>query len=133
MNILDISVQNPDSNPWLTWIYNGVKKYEGRLQNKIKDWDLYIGKLVRFYDPKRPSYWVIVRITSLKLFDTFGAAFHELGQELVPGNWTCGQVVDLYNIFYPYDKKYKGPGRTSDYIREHGVVAIGFDIVEKSQ
>ena len=36
--------------PYLEWIANGTKVYEGRLLTKVKEWDLYIGKRLSFYN-----------------------------------------------------------------------------------
>lgn len=112
-------IRNPPDTPWLTWILEGKKKYEGRLSTKIVEWDLYIGKEAIFECGSLKAH---ARITSLLRYDSFGHAFDTLGSELVPiDGITRVEVEDLYRRYY-----------SREDVEKHGVVAIGI-VVIKSQ
>lgn len=130
-------IKNPPSDPYLDWIKFGTtenvfKKYEGRLQNKIIEWNLKIGSRIKFYDQDNPESWVLVEVTGLPTFSDFGAAFDALGQELIPER-TREQVIALYNGLFHYPDenldKLNKENATSRMIREMGVVAIGFSVI----
>jgi ASC-1-like (ASCH) protein len=70
------------------------KIWEGRSIDKIKEWNLELGKQIRFFDEKRESY-VDVEITDMKCYEDAGSAFDELGQDLLPG-YTREGCIKLY-------------------------------------
>jgi len=87
-----------------------------------------IRKEIKFYDQDNPNSFVIVRITSLKVFSDFGVAFDALGDELIPGR-TREEVIELYNRLNHYPNEVLITGIPSRMIQENGVVAIGFEII----
>lgn len=110
------SIRNDKDSPYFDWIVEGYKKYEGRLRKKIKEWNLFVGKEMIFYDESNPDSSVQIRVTNLLEFNDFGEAFDELGSELIPDR-TRSEVIELYDDLF---------GR--DVIIEDGVVTIGFII-----
>ena len=120
--ILEKSIQNHQSTPFLDWIDEGLKKYEGRLKTKIQEWSLHPQKLMIFTNNKKS---VLVEITSLPTFADFGEAYEKLGSLLIPGKLTKEEVIDLYNGFFHHPDEKLIPGLTSQMIKDHGVVAIG--------
>jgi ASC-1-like (ASCH) protein len=109
-------ISNFKKNPCFEWIILNEKRYEGRLATKIKDWNLYIGKRIKFFTDD--GCYAIVEVTSLLTFTDFGSAFDELGSALIPER-TREQVVEMYNEFF-----------SEETIRQVGVVAIGFTLQE---
>lgn len=126
--ILEKPIQNLKENPYLDWIKCGKKKYEGRLKTKINEWDLKVGKKIKFYDQNDPTSFVIVEITSLPIFSDFGAAFDSLGKELIPGR-TREEVVELYNGLFHYHDEILEKDKPSKMILNNEIVAIGFKLV----
>ncbi len=126
--ILEKPIQNPKETPYLDWIKIGKKKFEGRLASKIREWELEIGKKIKFFDQNDPTSFVIVKITSLPVYSDFGVAFDALGDALIPGR-TREEVVDLYNGLFHYPDEILEPGKPSRMIRDSTVVAIGFKII----
>lgn len=122
-----VSIQNQNENPYLDWIKSGTKTYEGRTLNKIKDWGLFVGKQIKFFDKKNIDSYVICEVTELLHFDDFGQAFDALGEKLIP-NRTRNEVIRLYNGFYEPNNKYED-GITSDFIKGLKVVAIGVKVI----
>lgn len=110
---LKISIQNPPETPWLDWIEQGIKKYEGRLNKGIFK-TMKVGDTVIWFD-RRSGKEVTTRITELKYYKDFRSAFRALGDELVPAlNATEDTVERMYlKYFSPAD------------IERFGVVAIG--------
>lgn len=114
---MEITIKNPQDTPWLTWILEGKKRYEGRLSTKIEEWDLYIGKEMIFECGSLNAH---VRITSLLRYNSFGDAFDTLGTELVPiDGITRDEVEDLYTRYY-----------SRQDVEKHGVVAIGVVVIK---
>jgi hypothetical protein len=126
--IIEKPIQNPKESPYLDWIKSGIKKFEGRLKSKIREWNLEIRKEIKFYDQDNPNSFVIVRITSLKVFSDFGVAFDALGDDLIPGR-TREEVIELYNRLNHYPNEVLITGIPSRMIQENGVVTIGFEII----
>lgn len=114
-------ILNDTDDPYLEWIKSGVKKYEGRLKPKIKEWDLYIGKRIKFVDSNDKNNWALVEVISLPTFANFGDAYDSLGEQLIPYR-THDEVVNMY------DKIFK----SNELINKSGVVAIGFKLIEIS-
>ena len=112
----------------LNTIKEGRKKYEGRLADKIDEWNLYIGKLIKFFDPNEPESWVLVRVTDLLIFSDFGEAFDELGKDLIP-NQTRNGVIKLYNKIYKYPDEKLIAGKSSKMIKDKRVVAIKLKVI----
>jgi ASC-1-like (ASCH) protein len=106
--------------PWLSFIAAGFKTYEGRLANKIAEWSLHVGKRMVFYCE---DLEVSVVITKLRVYNSFGHAFNQLGSKLVPiHNITTPQVEGLYRQYF------------SDVdVLEQGVVAIKVDVISIRQ
>lgn len=122
-------IQNPPDKPYLDWIKSGKKVYEGRLQTKIVEWDLFVGKKIKFYESD--DSWVICLVTALLTYADFGDAYDDLGEALIPGGKTRDEVVLLYNdIFGDVDDRYSTI--PCKLIRDHGAIAIGIRVVEKS-
>lgn len=114
-------ILNDDDDPYLKWIKSGVKKYEGRLKSKIKEWDLYIGKRIKFVDSNDKNNWALVEVISLPTFANFGDAYDSLGEQLIPYR-TRDEVVDMYYKIF----------KSNELINKSGVVAIGFKLIEIS-
>lgn len=112
---LRISIQNHTETPWLDWIEQGVKKYEGRLNRGIFE-KLKINDLVTFFD--RSGKEIKIKVIELKYYDDFVEAFKDLGSELIPiKNIDQEGVKQLYNKYF------------SDHdIKMNGVVAIGVEV-----
>lgn len=129
--VLEKPIQNNSNAPYLDWIKSGKKTYEGRLKTKLKEWDLKIGKKIKFFDEKQPNSYVVVEITSLPCFSDFGSAFIILGEKLIPEK-TKDEVVDLYNGLFHANQNLDQikPGEPSEEIQKNGVVAIGFRVLE---
>jgi ASC-1-like (ASCH) protein len=122
-------IQNPPNAPYLDWIKSGTKKYEGRLKSKIIEWDLSIGSHIKFYDQNNPDSWVEVVVTSLPLFNDFGEAHDNLGNQLLPV--PRSEVVSLYNGLFHYPNEDSSNNESaSQMIKDKGVVAIGFDLID---
>lgn len=129
--ILSKPIKNRGNNKYYDWIKFGRKKYEGRLYYKIKpdEWDLYIGKTMYFYDQDFPNDKILVKITSLPIFSSFGEAFDHLGSDLIPDR-SKREVINMYNKLFHYDDEELVDGITSKMILDNGVVAIGFSIIK---
>jgi ASC-1-like (ASCH) protein len=123
MNLLSKEIMNPIENPYLDWIISGKKTYEGRLANKIQEWDLHIGKEMIFFEKGNRDKWVHIRITSLPIFSDFGQAYDNLKDLLIPDS-NCETVVKLYSSIF---------SMSEEEIRKIGVVAIGFKILDNSK
>ena len=89
--------------------------YLGVSGDKIDEWHIFKGKILVFVDKSKPTDWVIVRITSLKLFDDFGKMYDIYGELMLP-NKTKRNAVDMYCSMYPN-------------LKYHGALAIGFEII----
>lgn len=121
-------IQNPPNAPYLDWIKSGTKKYEGRLKSKIIEWNLSIGSHIKFYDQNNPDSWVEVVVTSLPIFNDFGEAHDNLGNQLLPV--PRSDVVSLYNGLFHYANEDPISESASQMIKDIGVVAIGFDLID---
>lgn len=98
------------------------KKYEGRTLDKVEKWDLYVGKEIIFYD--HGGLEALVKITSLPTYKNFVEAYHDLGEELIPGDhWSDNEVKSFYNKYYS-DQQVEDAG---------GVVAIGVEVLTVDQ
>lgn len=133
-NIYDIekTIQNPPRTPFLDWIKAGKKTFEGRLKTKIDEWNLYIGKKIKFFEESNPKSWVIVEIICLEIFKNFDEAYDKLGYALIPEHSKV-QVVDLYNKLFHYSDEKLENGKTSRMIDEIGVVAIGIKVISMNE
>lgn len=107
------------------------KRYEGRLRSKIgkTEWDLFIGKYIKFYDEDDINSWVLVEVTDLLVSDNFGNAYDALGYELIPGS-NKRDVINMYNKLFHYTDEILIDGQTSQMISDVGVVAIGFIVID---
>lgn len=111
------TIQNPPSTPWLDWIEQGLKKYEGRLNRGVWS-ELKIGDVIVWDDQKGKT--LKTKVTELKYYPDFGAAFRDLGSELVPINdITESAVKSLYAKYF-----------SDSEIRKHGSIAIGLQVLE---
>jgi len=126
--VLEKPIQNQKDHPYLDWIKSGKKTFEGRLMTKIKEWNLVIGKKIKFYDQNDQSSFVIVEITSLPTFADFGEAFDVLGEKLIPAR-SKEEVIYMYNELFHYPDEIPVKNQPSKMIQDHGVVTIGFKIV----
>jgi ASC-1-like (ASCH) protein len=112
----------------LDMIVSGRKTFEGRTKDKIKDWNLRVGMQIVFYDKENPSNSVLCEVSRLMCFPTFVDAYQTLGDSLIPDSDPVS-VVDLYNRIYKYDTETLEAGKTSQKIKDLGVVAIGLVVM----
>lgn len=124
------SIKNFPNAPYLDWIKSGEKQYEGRLKSKINEWNLRVGRCIKFFDKDNTDSWVFSEIISLQTYTDFGTAFDTLGSKLIPGK-TRDEVVKLYNSLYHYhneniDELANSP---SKMITDNGVVIIGLRVI----
>ena len=124
-------IQNPPESPYLDWIKSGTKQYEGRLKFKITEWDLYVGKIIEFYDRENPKSYALCEVISLKTFSDFGEAFDTLGEKLIPEH-NREEVVQLYNNLFHYENEKFDKNSASWMIVENGVVAIGLKVIDQN-
>ena len=129
ISILSKPVRNSGWEKYYDWMKSGQKTYEGRLYSKIEEWDLYVGKIMYFYDQDFPDNKILVKIRSLPIYCNFDEAFYDLGFRLIP-NRTKREVINMYNELFHYNDEKLLDGVTSKMINDHGVVAIGFIIIE---
>ncbi|HLX54937.1 MAG TPA: hypothetical protein VKR58_13410 [Aquella sp.] len=123
------SIQNPKKTPYLDWIKQGKKKYEGRLSSKKEECKLFVSKQIKFHDQNKPDSYIICEITELLDFEDFGKAYDVLGDMLIP-NSNKNEVIRMYNkIFDPNNYDKLNDGVTSDQIK--CVVAIGIKVIEQ--
>lgn len=103
-------ISNPTATPWLTWIINGSKKFEGRLYKE--DWaQMKVGDQIHL---SSEGLSCVCAIVTLRRYDSFADAFDDLGQSLVPvPNISRAQVTELYAKYY-----------NEDDIKKFGVVAV---------
>lgn len=113
---------------YLELIKSGAKRYEGRLKTKIQEWDLKIGKRIKFYDKENPDSFVLIEIIGLHTFSDFGTAYDKLGSELIP-NKSRNEVVKLYNEIYHYPNEEISDKEPSKIIKDIGVVAIEMKVI----
>jgi ASC-1-like (ASCH) protein len=106
----------------------GRKTYEGRLRNKIQEWNLDVGQKISFCDAANPERKLECRIVELRIFDTFGEAYELLGDCLLPES-NVVDCINTYNKFYHYEGELLDYGKTSKMIRDIGVVAIGLQLL----
>lgn len=110
-------IQNPTESPWLSWLINGDKEYEGRLQfKKNKDTNelikskfgaLEIGNKIAFYDKEDKllnKCYYIFEVLDIKNYTDFASAFSDLGKKLVPCGTTPRQVQAMYEKFWSRDE-----------------------------
>lgn len=124
----------------MDWLIGGRKRYEGRLMCKIKEWKLAVGDHIWFTDftpsvetSEHPHEHgtTVARfvITSLVKYTTFGHAYDDLGDELIP-NSDRATVVRLYNKIFKIDGEEWDTDEPVLNIRTNGVVCIGVKLVE---
>jgi len=113
-------IDNSGKVKWLDLIQSELKKYEGRLANKIQEWDLYVGKQMIFFTDEKE---VTVEITSLPVFRSFGDAYNVLGSELVPVPGVDREIVEEFYRDYYTDKD----------VAQYGVVAIGVRVIDTAR
>ena len=103
--------------PWITYIQEGRKKYEGRL-NRRRWKNMKVGDVLTWTDGE---YTVNTRITEIRTYTDFGLAFEDLGRELIPfeGVVTADEARALYRTF----------GYTDEEVKEHGAIAIGLEVI----
>lgn len=93
--------------PWLRYIEEGTKRYEGRLATGT--WaQIPIGSTVVAYSNERE---VTLRIVNIHHFSDFGEAWAKLGAELIPkefGVTSKEQANKIYSEFWPLEEIEKG-------------------------
>lgn len=114
-----MTLEKPIGRRYLDLIISGEKTYEGRSGDKLHDWNLSIGKHIRFYD-RESAHWVAVVVTNLWSFETLEAAFSVFGNELLPG-YSYHDFVSTYRGIYQNGE-----------LDRFGFLAIGFDVVSSS-
>lgn len=115
--VLRKSIQNPKVTPWLDWIEQGIKTYEGRLNKG--DWiNIKANDIIIFYDSKGKE--VKTRVIKMLYFKNFIEAYRELGMKLVPlRNISENDVENLYLQYF-----------TRDDINRYGVVAVQIQVIK---
>jgi tRNA (cytosine38-C5)-methyltransferase len=105
-------IQNPPERPWLDWIEQGKKRFEGRLFKG--DWQqVAIGDLIELFSTDKS---VIVQVTDLRRYTDFKEAFNDLGEKLVPiEGIDADTVVMMYREYY-------------EDVAEHGVLCVGVSL-----
>lgn len=109
-----------NDQPWLEWIHIGKKTYEGRLYKG--DWtNVEPGDVIRFESTKSDdsgqisSLSVLVKVTELRRYKSFGEAFDELGSALIPIlGITRKEVIEMYQRYF-----------SEEETERYGVVAVG--------
>jgi len=115
--VIKIPLQNHPQTPWLDWIEQGIKKYEGRLNRGIFK-SLRVNDDVIWYD-RRSGKEIRTKIIELKYYPDFVKAYEELGSVLIPiANINNEMVKKLYNNYF-LDRD----------IEMNGVVAIGLEVL----
>lgn len=111
--------------PWLDWIEQGLKKYDGRLNRgswkNIEVGDVIVWSDVGRNESSNPNKGKIVetKVTKLKYYPNFVEAFRDLGQKMVPiKNITEEEVTAIYLKFF----------KKND-IKKYGAVAIGLKVI----
>lgn len=106
------------SEPWLEYIKKGTKTYEGRLN--VSPWsDLKPKDKIIFFSDKNE---LIVEITEILKFKSFGKAWHQLREKLIPAEFnikTEKEADNLYGAFY------------INSIINKEVLAIGIKVINK--
>lgn len=110
-------IQNKEPYPWLNWIEQLTKTYEGRLF--WKDWiKMNVGDTITFYCEDKE---LNVKITELLRFENFAKAFEAVGTKLVPiNNITPEFVQSLYEEIFKM---------TKEQIENRGVVLVGLELI----
>lgn len=112
-----ITIQNTPDTPWLDWIEQGKKTYEGRLNRGIF-LNMKVEDVIIFNDKTGKTVKTIIE--SLKYYPDFGEAYNDLGSKLVPiEGITPDKVKDLYWKYFRQDD-----------IEKHGVVAIEIKVIK---
>lgn len=112
------SIQNPIDTPWLDWIQSGVKTYELRL-NKPSWQNIRVNDIIIWKDWQEKN--VETMIVDLKYFKSFGEAFKNLGQKMVPIKGIDEKkVINLYEQYY-----------SEVDTKKYGVVAMGLKVLKK--
>ena len=151
VNFTTIGIWNRSNNPYLDWIRSGAKKYEGRTANKIVEWSLHLGKIIKFVNNENEDDFLYVRIVDFLYYSDFGKAYDDLGAELIPDgdtnqtehtpaeacpyraslletNRSRDEVIAMYNSFY--DNQRYPAGETCPFIRKKGAVAIKVELIQ---
>jgi len=104
MRCIEKEIWNPPHSPYLDWIRSGVKKYEGKTADKIGLWNLTTVNAITFYDRDHPNDKVTCNVLGWKQYDSFGDAYDDLGDALIP-NSNREKVIELYREIYKRDVK----------------------------
>jgi ASC-1-like (ASCH) protein len=106
-------IQNTPERPWLDWIEQGKKRFEGRLFKG--DWQqVALGDLIELVSTDKS---VIVQVTDLRRYTDFKEAFIDLGDRLVPiEGIDADTVVTLYREYY-------------EDVAEQGVLCVGVSLL----
>ena len=120
--IYRINIQNPPESPWLTWIKEGTKEYEGRVPRENTKWTkMKIGDIIIFESPSGEVVETI--ITDIIKFKDFKEAYETLGQKLVPiKNITSDKVANLYRQYF-----------SDEIVKQFGVIAIAIKVIRECQ
>ena len=101
--------------PWLSWIMDGQKTYEGRLNhgfwNTLKENDRFVA-----YSDENEA---ILEVTEILSFSDFGDAWNELGTQLIPHGASSEKDVQKFYSKWYSDQK----------VADLGVIAIGVRVV----
>jgi len=98
--------------PWLDWIIDGQKEYEGRLFRG--DWaTMIIGQKIEFYDDHGKCF--AVRVDGIKRFKDFDQAYNALGSKLIPDLGVYTTANQLYTQLV---------GFRQEDIDNYGVIAL---------
>lgn len=112
-------IQNTPKYPWLNWIRQEIKEYEGRIDRE--DWSkMKVGDTIEFYTVDGET--LNTKIVAIEHYSNFDVAFDNCGLRLVPiKGITRNQVQKKYNKIFKM---------TTEEIAKHGVVAIKLMVLE---
>lgn len=121
MNTWHKNISNPVDTPWLDWIENGIKIYEGRLNKG--DWsNMKIGDVIVFSsNDQNIEKTIAVEIVNIKKYDTFGDAFRKHGCQLVPISDISSFAVDkLYSQYF-----------SDEDVKRYGVLVFKIHVIDE--
>lgn len=109
-----MSLKKHCANPWLKYIQEGTKTYEGRLYREGWEEIRLLDELTLYNEDLE----VRVLVTGLLYFNDFGEAFQELGEKLIPGCKSSAEASELYFQYY-----------SEIDIANNGVVALRLEVI----
>lgn len=131
---LAFSILNTEEHPFLRDIIGkgkgGPKKYDARLADRMAEWRLFPGKVIKLVNSRDGRDFAYIQISDIKYYDNFASAYDCLGDDFMPG-MTRDKVIRFYNQYYDSDGYEDDDGNaiSSPYITKNKVVVLGLDII----